>query len=80
MKSGRVNDIIGHSSYPTLKCSGRLTLLTASKDRLTVRENITEGTMNCITATITLVRRPNGSLDYSFSSPQPGHGTLKKQP
>jgi len=78
MKSGRVDDIIGTSSYPTLKCSGRLTLLTASKNRLTVRENITKGTTNCITATITLVHRSNGSLDYSFSSPAPGHGTLKK--
>jgi serine/threonine protein kinase len=78
MKSGRVNDIVGRSSYPTLHCSGQLTLLTASKDRLTVRENITEGT-NCVTATLTLVHRSNGSLDYSFSSPVPGHGTLRKQ-
>ena len=80
VKSGRVNQIIGHSSYPTLNCSGQLTLLTASKDRLTVRENITEGVTHCITATITLVHRSNGTLDYSFSSPVPGHGTLRKQP
>jgi serine/threonine protein kinase len=80
MKSGRVDDIIGHSSYPTLKCSGQLTLLTASKDRLTVREDVTEGITHCVTATITLVHRPNGSLDFSFSTPQPGHGTLRKQP
>ncbi|MGH3378120.1 MAG: serine/threonine-protein kinase [Actinoallomurus sp.] len=78
MKSGQVHDVIGHSSYPTLKCSGRLTLLKSSKSRLTVREDITEGT-NCVSATITLVHRSNGSLDYSFSSPSPGHGTLKKK-
>jgi hypothetical protein len=70
-------DIVGKSVYPTLECSGDLELITVSSTALTVREKITKGTLNCITVTITLTRRGNGALAYSYRGGV-GHGTLSK--
>jgi serine/threonine protein kinase len=75
--SGKRGDIVGKSVYPTLECSGDLELITVSSTALTVREKITKGTLNCITVTITLTRRGNGALAYSYRGGV-GHGTLSK--
>jgi serine/threonine protein kinase len=72
---GRLGEIVGHSSYPTLECSSSLTLNSASADRLIVQEQVTTGRINCTNTVITLNRNAGGTLDYSFKSPS-GHGTL----
>jgi serine/threonine protein kinase len=72
---GRLGVVVGHSSYPTLECSGDLTLSSASADRLILDEHVTHGLGNCMSTVITLNRGAGGALDYSFDNPS-GHGTL----
>jgi hypothetical protein len=74
---GRLGDVVGRSSYPTLQCKGSLTLSAASEDRLVLAEHVTTGVGACIDTVITLKSQSGGKLDYSFRSPA-GHGTLSR--
>ncbi|MGI8332644.1 protein kinase domain-containing protein [Actinomadura scrupuli] len=74
---GRLGEVVGRSSYPTLNCGGKLTLSAASEDRLVLAEHITTGVGGCIDTVLTLKSLSGGKLDYSFRSPA-GHGTLSR--
>jgi hypothetical protein len=68
----------GAVSYPSLHCSGTLTVTSAGLGRATVRQNIVTGRSRCENGLIALVAQPGGKLGYAFT--QPGHpaGTLTR--
>lgn len=57
----------GTVTYPSLGCSGPLTPLSASNDKLVVEQGVVSGQQTCGQGTITLTRGPDGSLSYSFA-------------
>lgn len=63
---GMPGAIVGTIAYPSLRCSGDLTLRVAAPNALEVQERITEG--QCVDGgTITLTPADGGGLRYDWS-------------
>lgn len=60
-------------SYPSIPCAGRLEVLAADPQSITLRETITTGTRLCITGgTVVLRVEAGGSLLFDWSDPVSG--------
>jgi hypothetical protein len=59
----------GTIAYPGLGCSGRLDIVSAARDRLTLDQTISSGRKNCPNGVITLVSRPAGTVAFTFLRP-----------
>jgi hypothetical protein len=57
----------GTVDYPSLGCSGPLTPVSASNQKLVLQQGVVSGQQTCGQGTITLTRRPDGTLGYSFA-------------
>jgi hypothetical protein len=71
LQPGRSRRIAGTIAYPSLACGGELTLLTASRSEVRVREDITYG--NCVDNGSIVVRpAAGGRLDWKYYLPDGG--------
>lgn len=64
---------VGTISYPSLGCSGQYILRSVDGDTIEATEHITSGDA-CVDGPATFTLLPDGSLNYSWSSPS-GHST-----
>lgn len=56
-------------SYDSIPCAGRLKLISASNDKVSTTEEITENTSNCITGGVVEIdQTTNGSFNYRWKS------------
>jgi len=56
----------GTIGYPQLGCSGKLGLLSAGHDLLTLGLKITSGQNNCVSGEVRLAAEKDGTLDFTF--------------
>jgi hypothetical protein len=73
----------GTVTYPSLGCSGPLTPLSASNQKLVLQQGVVSGQQTCGQGSITLTQRPDGTLAYAFTPQVAGgpatDGTLTRQ-
>lgn len=80
LDGGYVGETVGRIDYTTFRCSGDLTLVEASRTRLTVTETITERGGNCTsTGTLFLTYRAEGKIGYRWGrTSDTATGTLSR--
>lgn len=80
LRRGFVGENVGTADYPTLHCSGRLVLVSASEAKLVVQLQIKVSVESCDDEDhmINLTKRPDGTLEYEIKAIH-AFGTLSKQ-
>ena len=68
----------GTVAYPALSCTGSLTVVSAGPGRLALHQVLQltgSGHTSCVNGLVTLTRRPDGKLTYTFARPGGGSPT-----